>query len=596
MCSRFIFLGLLSTIGSGVSVEKGAAYVNVKGALENYISTGKQPDNFDSAIREYNVPNFFKSPTDTFDKKQVCTLCGLLGNLLIKLQRELESDELGRKFNYLCTLLQIGNDRVCDGFVKLNMGVIVYIFENNPNLNGSDICGIIAQDNECTQSAKYNWEVEIPPGGSVRKLKSGGSKSFNILHISDIHYDPLYTTNKTNNCGEPVCCQSDQSNGTNSSNSCGYWAEYKLSDIPWRTVVAALEQTKNHKYDYVYFTGDIISHRTWQTSIPENSRVIAKVLDAFSEYYKVPVYSILGNHETHPVNLFSEVTTEPYSNQWLFDIMFQKMSKWLDVGDVKETILKGGYYTISPREGFRVVVLNNCMGFIPNWWLIHNPVDPYDQLKWLIEVLLAAEENDERVHILAHIPSGDPTFYKTWAREYRKIVDRFADTITGQFNGHEHRDEFYIYYNRSNSSQPISMAWNGASVVTFDKANPSYKMYSVDDKTLDILDMQEWTFNVTLANLYPQRRPEWYKLYTFKEAWGVHSLNAVEIDHLVKNMSSHHELIDQYYNFKFKNSDAAISDGCDDKCKKDLLCSMVTTEFGDTQICDEVKKMYDSRK
>lgn len=56
---------------------------------------------------------------------------------------------------------------------------------------------------------------------------------------------------------------------------------------------------------------------------------------------------------------------------------------------------------------------------------------------------------------------------------------RFANTIVGQFYGHTHIDEFYVFYNKSRIDQPINSGWNGASVMA-DKSNPSYKIYSVD--------------------------------------------------------------------------------------------------------------------
>jgi hypothetical protein len=40
--------------------------------------------------------------------------------------------------------------------------------------------------------------------------------------------------------------------------------------------------------------------------------------------------------------------------------------------------------------------------------------------------LLKAEKEGEKVHILGHIPSGDSQCYKTWSREFHRIIDRLA--------------------------------------------------------------------------------------------------------------------------------------------------------------------------
>ncbi|CAH1104931.1 unnamed protein product, partial [Psylliodes chrysocephalus] len=577
--------------------KKDAYEIMIKG-LKEYKATGKRPTYLEAAVKYYNTPNWFLNPTSKINQNEVCTTCALIGDLMIHQRKHagLNDTDFAKEINFFCNLYSGNTERVCEGFTSLNSPVFLYIIDHSDKLTGIDVCSISFQYQDCILPNKYNWTIEVPTGNTVAKPESTGTKSFNILHITDIHYDPRYTANKTNDCSEPVCCQNDQADGTTPENSCGYWSDYIQADIPWRTVVNALDQTKKHDYDYVYFTGDIIPHRIWNTSIMDNTQIIAQVLDALDQTYKVPVFPALGNHEAHPTNLYSEIKDPSFSTQWLYDILFQKLSKWMPIDEVKETVLKGGYYTVSPKKGLRIIVLNNNVCISDNWWLVYNPNDPYDQLKWLAKVLLKAEQHNERVHLLHHVPSGRNECYRIWAREFRNIIDRFANTIAAQFNGHTHRDEFYIYYNRSNPQQAVSTAWNGASVVTYDKANPSYKVLKIDTKTFDLLDFEEWTYNLTLANLNGDKNPEWYKLYSFKEAYGVKTLEPEEMSKLVFQMTKKHELIDQYYRFKFRNGDIALQEGCDDDCKKDLLCTMVKTEYGDDTVCDKVKNLYDNNE
>ncbi|KAJ8960386.1 hypothetical protein NQ314_006076 [Rhamnusium bicolor] len=326
------------------------------------------------------------------------------------------------------------------------------------------------------------------------RILASGTKLFNILHISDIHYDPLYTPGKSSKCGEPLCCQADQPDGTDASNTCGYWTDYKDADIPLHTIHESLNQTVS----------------------------------------------------THIFSWSSESDTDKtLSTQWLFDLVAEQWSDWL-TDDAKQTILRGGYYTISPRKGFRVIVLNTNVCYLENWWLLNEDRDPYDQLEWLSNTLLNAENNQESVHILSHIPTGSSGCLQVWSREYRKIVERFANTITGQFNGHTHKDELSLYYSSSQPIKPINVAWNGASITPFSNSNPSYKLYQIDQDTFDVLDYEEWTFNLTLANLDPHQPVQWYKLYSFKEAYGVTSLEPNQIDVLIYRMSLDHSLINKY--------------------------------------------------
>lgn len=117
-------------------------------------------------------------------------------------------------------------------------------------------------------------------------------------------------------------------------------------------------------------------------------------------------------------------------------------------------------------------------------WLFYDDVDPYGQLQWLVQVLVEAEKNNEKVHILSHIPNGDGTCLFNWNREYIKIINRFASIIAAQFNGHTHYDETIIFFNTSNPAHAINVAFNGGSLTAYSHLNPNYKVFEVDSSTL----------------------------------------------------------------------------------------------------------------
>ncbi len=57
-------------------------------------------------------------------------------------------------------------------------------------------------------------------------------------------------------------------------------------------------------------------------------------------------------------------------------------------------------------------------------WLGLDYSDPMDQLQWLHDELLLAEEAGEKVWILSHLPTGNGDCMSTWGREYTKIIER----------------------------------------------------------------------------------------------------------------------------------------------------------------------------
>jgi sphingomyelin phosphodiesterase len=319
---------------------------------------------------------------------------------------------------------------------------------------------------------------------SKRATPPSDSKPLKIVHITDVHYDPNYKVGSNTNCGAPICCRRKQGKASNPQNGAGHWGDYRDCDMPLETIASAFDDIRQRHpdVDLIYFTGDVIDHGLWETSVEYNQNVYAVVhqlmVDMFSN---TPVYWILGNHEAHPVNEFAPdfVTEAKLTSQWIYDMAAEKWSNWLP-DHTQPTIRKGGYYTVLLQDGLRLVAINNNDCNIYNFWIMLDPQYLVKQLQWLHDTLLEAEFNGEKVHLLAHIPSGEYDAFKVWVREYRFILDRFWDTIVAQFVGHTHFSTFNVYYSRENPDLAIGQVWNGGSISTYSHLNSNYNVYSVD--------------------------------------------------------------------------------------------------------------------
>lgn len=87
-------------------------------------------------------------------------------------------------------------------------------------------------------------------------------------------------------------------------------------------------------------------------------------------------------------------------------------------------------------------------------WLLLNSTDPATELQWLIYELQSAEFSGEKVHIIGHIPPGHSDCLKVWSRNYYAIINRYESTITAQFFGHTHFDEFEVFYDPNDLGKP----------------------------------------------------------------------------------------------------------------------------------------------
>lgn len=110
----------------------------------------------------------------------------------------------------------------------------------------------------------------------------------------------------------------------------------------------------------------------------------------------------------------------------------------------------------------------------------------------------------------------------------------------------------------------INVAYNGGSITTFIANNPNYRVYDVSPTNYvratiqmrfyiiaakSVLDFDEFTFNLTEANLTPNKPPRWYKLYSFKEAYGLENTSYEQLGDLIKRMTTDISIMQKYFRY-----------------------------------------------
>ncbi|XP_031341330.1 sphingomyelin phosphodiesterase-like [Photinus pyralis] len=527
-----------------------------------------------------------------------CALCNTLVGTIITIRRiGTPKDVIVFMFTELCITLKLVSEEECKGFINMNVDTILYIIDNRLFLTPSKVCSIVFQDLHCADPFGVEWDLKLPPYDSQVQNNlpiDTQSGSVKILQITDIHYDSHYQVGSNADCGLFICCQIGTVPSSEST-AAGYWGDYRDCDVPWHSFLDLLTHVKeeHHPISYVYFTGDIVAHKVYDTSeigcVTDITKVYTELKNTFGN---VPVYPILGNHEAHPANLFAPEKVDPnLQTVWLFRLVAELWQAWLPA-DTQKTILKGGYYTVLVKPGFRIIALNSNVCFNFNFWLFYDDFDPYGQLQWLINTLLYAETQKEKVHILTHVPSGDYTCVRNWGRQYAKIVNRFSHVISAQFTGHTHLDDTVIYYSHENRSQANNVAFNGGSFTTYSYLNPNYKVYDVNNRGMEVANFESWMYNMTDANQNASLKPKWYKLYDFKSAYNVSSLHPQELSNLVERMTKDKKLTQLYFRYKFRDSDYFISQGCNSTCELENICTMVTAAYGSDDRCKMYTELY----
>ncbi|CAH0605807.1 unnamed protein product [Chrysodeixis includens] len=557
-------------------------------------------------------------------------------------------EEISEVIINLCVALNIESHNVCTGIVPLNIPIITHIIRTTPEATPRSFCGLVLQTagnpNTCViEDPRFEWQVELPQKTAVTNVPTVEAKPYKAVVITDAHLDPLYEAFGVGDCDEPTCCRKGQTaaqhfeyrtnidesvleetivndNGkvmldlskapkirdlkkstrtrylTNRNAApAGFWGDYRSCDSPIWAVDNVIETiAETHKnVDVVYYIGDTIDHGVWETSYElisnMNRYFIEKIRKSFGD--DVKVLPVIGNHESQPTNQFAPTSvTGPYINTtWLYDELADKWSFYL-TEDAKASLRERGEFSMLIRPGLRVITLNNNVAYKYNWWIVYDPVDAKTHLDWLISELHKAELAGEKVHILAHIPPGVHDLTKTWTREYNRIVNRFSSTIAAEFNGHTHSDEFKIFYSPENT--PINVAWGGGSATSYTYYNLNYKIVDFNGATYAPEAIANYVYNLTEANLTPNRPPHWFQLYDMKNTFGLTDLSAKSMDNLVHKMVTTNKIyLDMYAAFFSKVSDARWPH-CNEACKLDNLCKTVVTVLWERQKCNELRGLY----
>jgi hypothetical protein len=126
-----------------------------------------------------------------------------------------------------------------------------------------------------------------------------------------------------------------------------------------------------------------------------------------------PIFSAIGNHDTAPSDFASpsslpDDTRGQFSYDWLNLRRLFVAEGWFTHAEAQQVGRHYGGFSVSPRQGLRVVVLNTDFWYRGNVYNYLNSSAPdiSGNLKWLTHELEGAEKRGERVWIVGHVLTG----------------------------------------------------------------------------------------------------------------------------------------------------------------------------------------------
>jgi len=524
------------------------------------------------------------------------------------LDREIYMEEVIGDAKMFCKGLVMLKPSVCNGFVE-GFGPEVFMVMKSTKQSPEHICGFMFGE-ACNnpESPQHEWSMAMPPPARksvvshVKKINKLVKRSapkhtghLKILHVTDTHWDPEYQEGSLANCQDFLCCRKTSGEVYDEDDRAGYWGDARKCDMPLRTIEAMYRNIRyNHPdIDWIYWTGDLPPHDIWMQTKEGNSDIVRGTARQLKKHFPgIPVYPALGNHESAPVDSFPPPNIDPnvISMSWLHDVLVQEWGQWLGQSH-SWSVRKGAFYSINVSPGLRVISLNMNYCMKMNLWLLLNSTDPAEQLQWLVYELQLAELNNEKVHILGHVPPGNMDCVRVWSRNFNKIINRYAHIVTGQFYGHTHNDEFQIFYNDEN--YPTNIAYVAPSMTPYHGLNPSFRIYTVSVSG-EMLDHETYNTDLIEANKHPDQDPPYNLLYSARTSYNLPDLSPVAWHNFVLRLQSDKSLFKKfYYNF----NTGAESNPCDPVCRMRMLCRLVSARSHDSKSqCEHLEMKKDEKE
>lgn len=418
----------------------------------------------------------------------------------------------------VCDIAQIQDADVCSGLLTAEGPAVHHALQNMHvgSHASKTLCASLV--GLCDYPEVREYDLALSPKPPKTRPPPSGQPPIRVAHISDTHVDLSYETGSNYDCSKPICCRvyTEEDAPGNTSSPCGPFGNPKC-DPPLRLEESMVEAIEELNPAFSIYTGDVVAHDIWMVNRTE-------VLDDFNATYSLLdrlglVYAAVGNHDTAPVNLFpaSEIPASHDSMDWAYQAL---SSAWHGLAPI-DTADRGSYSSIVPGKNLKIISYNSIFYYTNNFYMYTDPMalDPDSQFTWLIDELAAAEAANQRVWLIAHIPSGSADHFRDYSHYFDQIVTRYEATIAALFFGHTHTDLFQLSYTDYTDRSHSTAAATGyiTPSLTPTSGPPSFRIYDIDPITFAVLDYTVYTTNTSTS---VQTGPSWAKYYSAKESYG----------------------------------------------------------------------------
>jgi len=327
------------------------------------------------------------------------------------------------------------------------------------------------------------------------------ANNFKFGQISDINLDNSYKEGTPATCTNEPCCHDTSTPVGSNSRTAGKWGDYNC-DLPVDTFnagVAAMKSIEN--LDFLIWTGNTAPHEIWNQTESVRMDLIEQATEEIeNRFANIPVYPVIGSWDTSPVHQYS-FKPRSFADRNTFNKFLSNEWRYLiKDNDALKQIENYGFYSLWHKaDELKIIGMNMMACNYLNLNLFYNVTDPADQLGWLSAELKDAEDKNAGVYIIGSTPPGDSSCLSDWSMRYNAIIDRYQNTVRGQFFGSTSRDQ--VILNRSvKGSSPTGTIFVAPSMSSYNKANPSFRIYEADGGSFYPTNYYQYRMDLDKAN------------------------------------------------------------------------------------------------
>ena len=335
--------------------------------------------------------------------------------------------------------------------------------------------------------------------------------SAEVIHLSDIHFNPYYDSANVNNIlhSDPETWESIFENSSvEGIGTYGSETNYRLL----KDLISGISKNSPES-KVIMITGDLLVHSFIQTYTKYSGTDNKDSVSAFAlrtikfvtgelrkAFPEKKIIFALGNNDSNIGN-YSVDTGGEYLAM-IYEHM-RSLNKDLNIvfDNDTESFRSGGYFSVklNGKKKLRLILLNTVIfsTLFKDSSLDTNETAGMKELKWLEDELSSAAKKREKVWLAFHIAPGVDVFktIKSSACDVNKIVtlwkDHFTEkflslenkyklTIAGNYAGHLHQDDFKVILHNGNPSAFIKLS---PAISPVYLNNPGFCVYDYNENT-----------------------------------------------------------------------------------------------------------------